>query len=127
LLCEHRDLHASFSPAGILRRAAGDRVSHGGHRAKEDFLKIIAGTSWLLSLQKTRTTDEDDHYPFELEKITLWFYFAQLDPRISSTEMKAARKRTNKLSRLLQAALDTALMIVLGYGLILLSHSQAPF
>jgi hypothetical protein len=41
--------------------------------------------------------------------------------------MKAARKRTNKLSRLLEAALDTALMIVLGYGLILLSHSQAPF
>ena len=37
-LREHRDLRASFSPSGILRRAAGERVSHGGHGA--DFSAI---------------------------------------------------------------------------------------
>jgi hypothetical protein len=41
--------------------------------------------------------------------------------------MKAARKRTSKLSRLLEAALDAALVIAVGYALILLSLSQALF
>jgi hypothetical protein len=52
-LREHRDLRASFSPAGSLRRAAGDRVSHGGHGATEDSLKtayLCAGMlTWLNS------------------------------------------------------------------------------
>jgi hypothetical protein len=65
--------------------------------------------------------------PFEVRKITHWFYFGWLDPRISWTEMKAARKRTSKLSRLLEAALDAALVIAVGYALILLSLSQALF
>ncbi len=42
-------------------------------------------------------------------------------------EMKAARNTTYKLSRLLEAALDTALVIVIGYALILLSQSQGLF
>jgi hypothetical protein len=37
-------------------------------------------------------------------------------------EMKEARKTTHKLSRLLEAALDTALVLVIGYALILLSQ-----
>jgi hypothetical protein len=41
--------------------------------------------------------------------------------------MKAARNTTDKLSRLLEAALDTALVIVIGYALILLSQSQGLF
>jgi len=41
--------------------------------------------------------------------------------------MKAARKRTDKRSRLLEDALDTALVIVVGYALILLSQFQALF
>jgi len=41
--------------------------------------------------------------------------------------VKAARKSTYKLSRLPEAALDTALVIVVGYALILLSQSQGLF
>jgi len=41
--------------------------------------------------------------------------------------MKAAGKRTDKLSRVQEAAFDTALVIVVGYALILLSQSQALF
>ena len=41
-------------------------------------------------------------------------------------EMKEAREKTHKLPRLLEAALDTALVSVIGYALILLSQSH-PF
>jgi hypothetical protein len=41
--------------------------------------------------------------------------------------MKAARKRTPKRSPLLEAAFDAALVIVVGYALILLSQFQALF
>ena len=41
-------------------------------------------------------------------------------------EMKEARKTTHKLSRLLEAALDTAFVLVIGYALILISQSH-PF
>jgi hypothetical protein len=41
--------------------------------------------------------------------------------------MKAARKRRDKLSGVMEAALDMALMMVVGYALILLSQSQALF
>jgi hypothetical protein len=41
--------------------------------------------------------------------------------------MKAARNTTDKLSRLLESALDTALVIVVGYAVILLSQSQGLF
>jgi hypothetical protein len=41
--------------------------------------------------------------------------------------MKAARKRTSKPSPLLEAALDAALVIVVGYALILLSQFQTLF
>jgi hypothetical protein len=60
-------------------------------------------------------------------KITLWFYFASLDPRIDLMKMKAVSKQTNKLSRLLEAALDSALVVVIGYALILLAQSPALF
>jgi len=39
--------------------------------------------------------------------------------------MKAIRKRAYELSPLLEGALDMVLVIVVGYGLILLSQSQA--
>ncbi len=42
-------------------------------------------------------------------------------------EMKAAPRSKNKLSRLLEVAFDTALPIVIGYALILLSQSQPLF
>ena len=42
-------------------------------------------------------------------------------------EMKEAKEKTHKLSRLLEAALDTALVLVIGYALILLSQSQPLF
>ncbi|MGA8654969.1 MAG: hypothetical protein WB586_02375 [Chthoniobacterales bacterium] len=48
-------------------------------------------------------------------------------PRISSTKMKPTRTRAHYLSRVLEAALDMGLVIVIGYGLILLSQSQALF
>jgi hypothetical protein len=41
--------------------------------------------------------------------------------------MKAVSKQTNKLSRLLEAALDMALVIVIGYALIVLAQSQPLF
>jgi RNA-binding protein YhbY len=41
--------------------------------------------------------------------------------------MKEAKEKTHKLSRLLEAALDTALVLVIGYALILLSQSQPLF
>jgi len=41
--------------------------------------------------------------------------------------MKATRKRTPEPSRLLEVALDAALVIVIGYALILLAQVQAPF
>jgi hypothetical protein len=65
--------------------------------------------------------------PFELRNIILSFYFAWLEPHLSSKEMKAARKRTPKRSQLLEAAFDAALVIVIGYALILLSQFQALF
>jgi hypothetical protein len=37
---EHGDLRAGLYPSGILRRIAGDRVSHGGHGVTENFLAI---------------------------------------------------------------------------------------
>jgi hypothetical protein len=41
--------------------------------------------------------------------------------------MKADNKRKRRLARLLEVALDAALLIVIGYALILLSQSQALF
>ena len=41
--------------------------------------------------------------------------------------MKADNKRKRHLTRLLEVALDAALLIVIGYALILLSQSQALF
>ena len=43
------------------------------------------------------------------------------------SEMKAARKRTYKPYALLEAGLDVALVVIIGYALILLSQSQALF
>jgi hypothetical protein len=42
-------------------------------------------------------------------------------------EMKAANKRKHRQSRLLEVALDMALLIVIGYALVLLSQSQVLF
>jgi hypothetical protein len=64
---------------------------------------------------------------FEPEKIILWFHFAYLKPRIRLGEMKAARKKTGKPSRLLEVAIDVAMVIVIGYALILLSQSKVLF
>jgi hypothetical protein len=64
---------------------------------------------------------------FESKKIILWFHFAQLKPRISLAGMKPARKKTSKPSRLLEVALDVAMVIVIGYALILLSQSKVLF
>jgi hypothetical protein len=66
-------------------------------------------------------------YSFEVGKIILWFYLTWLEPRISSTKMKATRTRAHYLSQVLEAALDMGFVIVIGYGLILLSQSQALF
>jgi hypothetical protein len=41
--------------------------------------------------------------------------------------MKAANKTKQRLSRLLEVALDAALLIVIGYALVLLSQSQVLF
>ena len=41
-------------------------------------------------------------------------------------EMKEARKTIHKLSRLLEVALDTALVLAIGYALILISQAH-PF
>jgi hypothetical protein len=41
--------------------------------------------------------------------------------------MKAARKRKCQPSRLLEAALDAAFVIAVGYALIVLSQTQALF
>jgi hypothetical protein len=41
--------------------------------------------------------------------------------------MKAARKKTSKPSRLLEVALDAAMVIVIGYALILLSQTKVLF
>lgn len=46
---------------------------------------------------------------------------------MNSTKLKATTKRANKPSPLLEAALDIVLVIVVGYGLILLSQSQHSF
>jgi hypothetical protein len=41
--------------------------------------------------------------------------------------MKAANKRKHYLSRLLEVASDAALLIVIGYALVLLAQSQVLF
>jgi RNA-binding protein YhbY len=41
--------------------------------------------------------------------------------------MKADNKRKHHLARLLEVALNAALLIVIGYALVLLSQSQALF
>ena len=61
------------------------------------------------------------------EKIILWFHFTWLKPRIGLAEMKAARKKTSKESRLQEVAFDAAIVIVIGYALILLSQSGVLF
>jgi hypothetical protein len=53
--------------------------------------------------------------------------FRALDDGYRLIEMKAANKRKHRLSRLLEVALDTALLIVIGYALVLLSQSQVHF
>ena len=53
--------------------------------------------------------------------------FRPLEDGYKLVEMKAANKRKQRLSRLLDVALDTALLIVIGYALVLLSQSQVPF
>ena len=41
--------------------------------------------------------------------------------------MKEANKRKHRLSRLVEVVLDAALLIVIGYALVLLSQSQVLF
>jgi hypothetical protein len=79
------------------------------------------------SAERSVTSPKRCADPFELGNIILSFHFARLDPHLSSREMKAARKRTSKPSPLLEAALDAALVIVVGYALILLSQFQTVF
>jgi hypothetical protein len=86
---------------------------------------VVCGMS--VSSERSLTFPKRGADPFELGNIILSFHFARLDPHLSSQEMKAARKRTSKPSPLLEAALDAALVIVVGYALILLSQFQTVF
>jgi hypothetical protein len=53
--------------------------------------------------------------------------FRPLEDGYSLDKMKAANKTKQRLSRLLEVALDAALLIVIGYALVLLSQSQVLF
>ena len=86
---------------------------------------VVCGMS--ASFECSVTSPKRCADPFELGNIILSFHFARLDPHLSSQEMKAARKRRSKPSPLLEAALDAALVIVVGYALILLSQFQTIF
>jgi hypothetical protein len=86
---------------------------------------VVCGMS--ASSERFVTSPKRCADPFELGNIILSFHFARLDPHLRSQEMKAARKRTSKPSPLLEAALDAAQVIVVGYALILLSQFQTVF
>jgi hypothetical protein len=86
---------------------------------------VVCGMS--ASSEPSLTSPKRCAGPFELGNIILSFHFAWLDPHLSWREMKAARKRTSKPSPLLEAALDAALVIVVGYALFLLSQFPTVF
>ena len=108
-------LRLEKQPTDLWRRHHYMRDGAPGGQARGNLMKLGASESELPLAYPFRGGKD---YPFVLFRLAGSAY--RLD------EMKEAREKIHKLSRLLEAALDTALVLVIGYALILLSQSQ-PF